>query len=356
MDRPIPVICDCCRAEGLSAADPFAGFGALLDFDPVPRRTQRADGWDAEVQRAFIAALSLTGNVRSACRAVARSPFGVEQLRRAEGNEGFVAAFDEAMAMAGDERSRRLAEGLQAVAAEQAGWRRPEPPWSRAAGRRAAAPPAEPPEPDEAELARREKRTLAALGKFFDYYLQRLAMERDARLEGRILEADFYVRQITAAEIWIELLSEGESEAVTMLQKLRVGPRRRYPQELAETGLSRLLDEARRRKWEDYGEPRRPRLYLPEEIAEEDGHRLIKSPSLNCGPDLREREAAQHRAHEAAARAQIEWEEEARREAAAWRARLEAEDACPPQDKEGDHAQHGGGGPEAHAEPGPEAV
>jgi hypothetical protein len=55
---PLPVICDRCRAEGLAGEDPFEAFGALLDFDPVPRRAHRADGWDAEVQRAYIAALS----------------------------------------------------------------------------------------------------------------------------------------------------------------------------------------------------------------------------------------------------------------------------------------------------------
>ena len=110
---PIPVVCDRCRAEGLSGADPFAAFGALLDFDPVPRRKTRPDGWDHECQRAFIAALSLTGSVRAACRAVGKSAFGAERLREAEGGESFAAAWEEAEAIAGDERSRRLAEGVE---------------------------------------------------------------------------------------------------------------------------------------------------------------------------------------------------------------------------------------------------
>jgi hypothetical protein len=38
MERPIFVVCDRCRAEGHSGEDPFQAFGALLDFDPVPRR------------------------------------------------------------------------------------------------------------------------------------------------------------------------------------------------------------------------------------------------------------------------------------------------------------------------------
>lgn len=39
-----PVICDHCRAEGLAGEGPFADFGAFFDFEPVPRRKNRADG------------------------------------------------------------------------------------------------------------------------------------------------------------------------------------------------------------------------------------------------------------------------------------------------------------------------
>jgi hypothetical protein len=49
--QPIPVICDRCRADGVGE-DPFEAFGALLDFEPVPK-AKRADGWDEECQRAF---------------------------------------------------------------------------------------------------------------------------------------------------------------------------------------------------------------------------------------------------------------------------------------------------------------
>ena len=68
MHPPIPVICDRCRAEGFGNAEEFADFGDLLDFEPVPRRP-RADGWTPEVQRAFIAALAVTGSDRQAARA-----------------------------------------------------------------------------------------------------------------------------------------------------------------------------------------------------------------------------------------------------------------------------------------------
>src|SRR3954462_12800768 len=98
---------------------PLRGLRRPARFRPRPAPHNRADGWDSEVQRAYIAALSLTGADRSACRAVGKSAFGVTQLIAHEGSESFCAAREEALAMAADERSRRLAEGLRAVAAEK---------------------------------------------------------------------------------------------------------------------------------------------------------------------------------------------------------------------------------------------
>lgn len=40
--------------------------GELPRFAPVPRQCQRHDGWTAERQRRFIAALADTGSVRAA--------------------------------------------------------------------------------------------------------------------------------------------------------------------------------------------------------------------------------------------------------------------------------------------------
>lgn len=323
--RPIPVICDRCRAEGHSDEDPFAAFGTLLDFDPVPRRTARADGWDAGTQRAFVAALSLTGSVRAAARAVGKSAFGAEQLLKAPGCEGFAAACEEAMAISADERSRRLAEGLRTVAAEQTGWRPPEPPWSRAASRGGRRPAPPPPPQTPREEAAREAATITALEKVFDYYVQRLRMEREARLEGKIAEADFYVRQISFAEITLELLAEGRADSVRIMHSLRIGPRRRGLPEVAETIMSRLLDDARRAEWKRKGEPDRPPALGTEHMHDEGGHKILDGGHLFCGPGIREREAAQQAAWEQAAKEQVAWEEQALQDAQAWRARLEAE-------------------------------
>ena len=112
---PIPVICDRCRTAGSAGSAPFTDLGDLLDFAPVPRRP-RVGGWSADVQRAFIAALAVTGSARQSAAAVGRAQYGVEQLRRAKGSAGFNAAFDRAMTLAGEKGRHRLAAGVAAVA------------------------------------------------------------------------------------------------------------------------------------------------------------------------------------------------------------------------------------------------
>jgi len=310
---PICVVCDRCRAEGLAGADPFEAFGALLDFDPVPRRTTRADGWDAEVQRAFIAALSLTGSERAAARTVGKAQYGVTQLLNAPGGEGFAAAREEALAIAADERSRRLAEGLRAIAAEQSGWRPPPAPWSRAAAPfpapandAAAAAPADP------EETRREG--LSLLQDLLAKYRIKIRQERAARLAGRIAEADFYVRQASWIEVAMDIASDDD---LTAFEALRVDGHDLI--DIARTPFSRLLDEARRRAWADAGEPDRPRT--PESLLV-DGPRATTEPfPSRRGDDPRTLQQwdADRAAQEAeAARAQAEWEERARAEAKAW--------------------------------------
>jgi len=68
----IPVICDICRAEGSAGAEGFAEIEDILGFEPVPRRPQ-VNSWTPEQQRAFIAALAITG---SAARAAAVTSSG----------------------------------------------------------------------------------------------------------------------------------------------------------------------------------------------------------------------------------------------------------------------------------------
>jgi hypothetical protein len=122
--NPIPLICDRCRAQGIPGAPPFADLGDLLDFAPVPRRP-RVGGWDAQAQRAFIAALAVTGSPRQSAAAVGRAQFGVDQLRRAKGSEGFNAAYDRALALAQEKGRHRLAAGMAALVRADAAASRP---------------------------------------------------------------------------------------------------------------------------------------------------------------------------------------------------------------------------------------
>lgn len=66
---------------------------ALIEFTPVPRATNRADGWKPEVQRAFVEALADTGSVASACRMVGKSERSAYALRRHPAAGEFAAAW-----------------------------------------------------------------------------------------------------------------------------------------------------------------------------------------------------------------------------------------------------------------------
>jgi len=71
----------------------------LTDFAPAPARF-RHDGWTAERQRAFIAALSEYGCVSDACQAVGINARSAYKLRRRPGAEAFDAAWDQALVVA----------------------------------------------------------------------------------------------------------------------------------------------------------------------------------------------------------------------------------------------------------------
>jgi len=118
MNPPIPVICDRCRAEGSAGDEAFSGIADILHFEPVPRRPH-ADGWTPEYQRAFIAALAITGSPRRAGRAIGKHAFGAEQLRKARGGKSFSAAWDAALEVARERELARLNENLAGLAREQ---------------------------------------------------------------------------------------------------------------------------------------------------------------------------------------------------------------------------------------------
>ncbi|MEM9500877.1 MAG: hypothetical protein AAF941_03420 [Pseudomonadota bacterium] len=69
----------------------------IPDFTPVPRQYERHDGWTPERQCAFIEALTDTGSVAAACKAVDMSQPGVYLLRRQPGAESFCKAWAAAL-------------------------------------------------------------------------------------------------------------------------------------------------------------------------------------------------------------------------------------------------------------------
>ncbi|MGQ0661603.1 hypothetical protein [Sphingosinicella sp.] len=311
MLEPIPLICDRCRASGPAGDDPFALYADLLDFEPVPRRP-RADGWDGEVQRAFIAALAATGSQRQAAHAVGRAQFGVDQLKKAKGNEGFMAAFARALEYAAEEKSRRLREGLIAVAGPAARWRPPLPAWGNAATRQAPLPPAN---DDEAET---EEARLAWLADLVRKYLLKVGQEREARLAGKVVAADFYLRQLTWLEVALDLMGNGGFKILTEFRK---GDHHLI--EIAETPFSRILDEARREKWAQLGEPPRPQHPPRDRLVEHDGFSSEPLEYTEGGrPETHEEQQAAFEAeHKRQAELQLIWEAEAAEAAAAWRAK-----------------------------------
>jgi hypothetical protein len=116
----IPVICDRCRATGISGEADFSHLGDLLDFEPVPRKTERVDGWHADRQRAFIAALSATGSKRRAAQSIGMAAFGIDQILKVPGNHSFKAAYERAMAIAKQNGSMKIARGIADAAARNA--------------------------------------------------------------------------------------------------------------------------------------------------------------------------------------------------------------------------------------------
>ncbi len=262
---------------------------ALLSFTPVPRGVERTDGWGPASQRGFIAWLAATGDRIAAARAVERSESGAKQVRREDERGEFAAAWSRAIALY---RSRNGAAGQRPP---------PAPPRHSGELRDACARDDEAPDLDGAE-----GREL--LEEIFKRYLVKLQAERTARLDGRIVEADFYVRQLTQIELILdlggrtmELLDSLSRDGLHLLQ-------------ISATPGSALLERLRRAFWLEKGEADRP---PPAPLGDHDERfatgRDDYDPARDGSRKAWERRQAEQR--RLAAEAQKEWEARARREA-----------------------------------------
>ena len=290
---------------------------ALLDFPPVIRRCKRHDGWTAENQYAFIVGLAETGSTDKAAVALGRTSSGAWKVRKSAGGEGFDCAWDIALALY-DARHPR-----PRVAPTGAGVR-----WAR--HRQRQAPPAAPsPDapfralalmPDEAEEIGPEEaleiRVFAdMIEPLIHRYLSKLKEERSCRLEGRIVEADFCVRQLTMIELALDL----GGAAGQLLARLKA-PNGMELVDIAATPFSVLLAGIRRDYWQEKGEPERPPL---PPLGEHDKVAARGEPIAFLGKRdgaYRDWNRRQDEKHRLAAEAQEAWEEKARADAAAWAA------------------------------------
>jgi hypothetical protein len=296
----------------------FADLNGLLIFTPVPRKNERADGWTAEVQRLFMIALAATGSERQAAHAVGKAQYGVTQLKNAEGGESFARACAAAKAIFAENRRRQMAEGVDA-AARAASWRGQPPVWAGSATRqkpvsgtwRSQASPVEdgPEVPaDEDGRKRHEEGMVRLLRK----YAIKIREERRARLEGKIVEADYYLRQMTWFEACIDLAG------TSLLAELRAFRHNGlHLIDIVATPMALVLDEVRRKQWAAMGEPPRPE-YPPQHLIRTLPDGTITEPleATQGGQALShaEQKAVFREQHRKDAEEQVRWEALARRD------------------------------------------
>lgn len=295
----------------------------VLDFTPVPRK-YRVDGWTVERQRAFIAALAATGSVKAAAHRINMSPEGAYYLRRSPGAESFAAAWaaavDHGVQTLADIAIERARDGVPvpvfwkgeqvgekrwyndrllmfilrhhlpgkygALAALPPGTRHPD---TIAREDAAAAATAE----AAAEAAAREDRRLTE--ELLRKYKAMVRGERQHRLAGRIVAADYALRQLTH----IELIMAVGGQAQAMIDDATgIGPTGvpDAPEPYADP-VSDLLADIRAAAWKEMGDPPRPAVWRPERHW---------PGSLNAGSG--ERYAIQRAAEARIAEAQAEWE------------------------------------------------
>lgn len=327
MKNRTPVVCDRCRAEGLAGLGTFSAMKPLLDFAPVPRR-HRHDGWTPRRQRGFIAALAETGSVSLAAAAVNMAPEGAYSLRRQPGAEEFREAWDAALDHGAEivdgaalERSIHGVPVPIFQGGKQVGERRVfnerltmfllqhRKPGKYGHAQRGdlRAEDAKRAEQIRAETIERHDEWMDRLSRL---YGARIGQERQARLEGNVIAADFYLRQLTHMEVLLELGGGGKY----LLWWADGGngsgedPPHNSGRKIAATEITEHLDALRREGWAETDEPDRPAAF---------GNREVLHGGIRGGPDLAEREAALKDARARAAEAQRMWEAAVRDQCAA---------------------------------------
>lgn len=260
------------------AADPE--IAPLLDFEPVARKVKRPDGWTPALQRELIARLAATGTLQAAVWQMGKHATGAEALYKTPSADSFRASWDAAIVIG---RRRNGLDCAPPFTREVPGITRRAPP-SRSR-------PQGDPHPQDDEEDNLELK-LEIAQRITVKFLRKVQAEREARLAGEIVAADFFLRQITALEVALDLLAQdcGYS-GFELLRNCRRGGHNLF--DIAETPFTQLLDAERRRQWQQLGEPMRPdhppEKYLeqfgPSEAEGHDGYSL--EPTQATGPASR---------------------------------------------------------------------
>lgn len=277
---------------------------ALLGFKPVHRHTRRRDGWPPERQREFIAALAQTGHPGRAADRIGRTASGAWTVRDSGGSDEFIEAWENAVALYHRRNPKPVRTGRPSRG-EQRHWEQQE----------------EPEEDAEAQ----EQLKAEVFDRILLRYQKKLFQEREARLEGRIAEADFMVRQLSYIEVTLDLGSQGMRAADVLEIFRELAPEDMLSINVAATPLSLYLDRLRRAVWAEKDEPERP---PPGPLGEHQAG--IATGPTNAYLPARDGhkktwEATRTRDQAIAAEAQRLWEEKARAEAEEWSQRVGGE-------------------------------
>jgi hypothetical protein len=142
------------------------------------------------------------------------------------------------------------------------------------------------------------------LDQLLELYRRKLMEERQARLGGRIVEADYAVRQLTHLEVLLEI--GGVANALIQYAEGERGPGEPDEPPIWRTPLTDELEAVRRRVWTE-----------TEDLARPPANVWTDQPSdgIYGGPDSFERERARADAERRMAEAQRDWEAAATSEA-----------------------------------------
>jgi hypothetical protein len=316
------------------AADPE--IAPLLGFDPVPRQVKRPNGWTPDLQRELIARLAATGTLQQAVSQMGKHATGAEALYKVRSADSFRAAWDDAVAIG------RRRQGLDCGPPHPG----PVPGIQRRVPRaQAPEPEPEPGEADDSDLR------LELVERLVAKFQRKVGQERECRLAGEIVAADFYLRQVTCLEVAFDLMIDGHgTSGWEMLMQARRGERNML--EIADTYLARVLDQARRDQWAAMAEPARPEAwperYLLGDAGKVDARleplenigKITRAPAgvpLNewcrLSPEEQQQDYADQHRRDAAE--QIRWEAEGAAQSADWQARNPAPGPSSPLEGEG---------------------